>query len=65
MHRVRQRGRVIQEMTYRNGRLHGTMTVYGTDGKPVKTTEYEDGLVKKAATSTSDKPRGGGVPGGR
>jgi antitoxin component YwqK of YwqJK toxin-antitoxin module len=28
-----QRGRIIQQMNYRNGRLHGKMTVYSTDGK--------------------------------
>ncbi|MBK7483250.1 MAG: hypothetical protein IPI72_11015 [Flavobacteriales bacterium] len=51
-------------MNYRNGRLHGTMTVFGKDGNSVKTTEYEDGFVKKAVPQApSEKPRGGGVPG--
>ena len=34
-------------MTYRQGRLHGTMTMYGTDGRVLKTIEYENGQVKK------------------
>ncbi len=64
--RCHQIARIIQQMNYRNGKLHGTMTVYGKDGKPVKTTEYEDGFVKKALpTAPSEKPKGGGVPGGR
>jgi antitoxin component YwqK of YwqJK toxin-antitoxin module len=42
-----QRGRVIQEMGYRNGKLHGTMVMYGRDGKPAKTVEYADGKQVK------------------
>ena len=60
-----QRGRIIQQMNYRNGRLHGKMTVYDTDGKAVKTAEYEDGSVKKAPSPSGGRPKGGGVPGGR
>jgi antitoxin component YwqK of YwqJK toxin-antitoxin module len=62
-----QRGRVVQQMNYRNGRLHGTMTFYDRSGNVSKTVEYEDGQVKKAAPPAV--PKGGAapaqVPGGR
>ena len=38
---------MIQEMNYANGRLHGTMTMYGTDGRVLKKIDYENGSVKK------------------
>jgi antitoxin component YwqK of YwqJK toxin-antitoxin module len=34
-------------MGYRNGKLHGTMVMYGRDGKPAKTVEYADGKQVK------------------
>jgi antitoxin component YwqK of YwqJK toxin-antitoxin module len=34
-------------MDYYHGRLHGVMTMYGIDGKVLKTITYEDGSVKK------------------
>jgi antitoxin component YwqK of YwqJK toxin-antitoxin module len=35
-------------MSYREGKLHGTMIIYGKDGKPVSQVEYADGLRVKA-----------------
>jgi hypothetical protein len=62
-----QRGRVVQEMNYKNGRLHGTMTTYDRSGQPVKTVEYEDGQVKKAAPPAAPKGKSAPaqVPGGK
>jgi hypothetical protein len=61
-----QRGRVVQQMNYRNGRLHGTMTFYDRSGNVSRTVEYEDGQVKKAPPPPApEKFQGGGVPGGK
>ena len=41
------RGRVVQEMNYRNGKLDGPMTRYDGTGKVITSVVYENGAVKR------------------
>ena|GEM_PF-4624508 len=60
-----QRARLNGNVTSAMGPFNEFLNV-NRDGTPVKTTEYENGQVKKVAPKTpSAKPKGGGVPGGR
>ncbi len=53
-----QRGRIVQEMDYKQGRLDGVMTMYGIDGRVLKTITYEDG-VGEESTAAGSEVRGG------
>jgi hypothetical protein len=51
--------------TLPNGLLHGTTTIYGTDGRVVKTIEYENGSDQEGTAARGKKEKGGGCRGKR